>query len=263
MQRTLLYKDDLDWLPQSFKVLRWTVTGSIWAGMAGLVGVFAGATGALAGAGKGLVVAGIAAGDAAARGVLRMRLRKLARGQVQLSRLAQRADGELVHVRGRVRAREQIDGLVTPARGVFRRVVMHFGELRVVHEAAVDFVLVDENGESIIVQVEGARIVAPTGKLEQWPGTAPEVARALALPLPKETRRWQEKRTKKLAKGKKPAKMRASEYLLRDGDEVEVVGYKNRTVDVTVEERLARDTPLRATLRSGRELPLILSPARR
>jgi hypothetical protein len=98
--------------------------------------------------------------------------------------------------------------------------------------------------------------------MKQWAGTSPEAERIVALPLPKETRRWTDKRAKKLAKGKKPPQVSAGEYLLRDGDEVEVVGYKNRTVDVSVESRLERDTPLRATLRSGRELPLILSPAR-
>ena len=47
---------------------------------------------------------------------------------------------------------------------------------------------------------------------------------------------------------------------LRDGDEVEVVGVKTRSIDPTVEMRLMRDTPERATLRSGKELPLIVSP---
>ncbi len=52
----------------------------------------------------------------------------------------------------------------------------------------------------------------------------------------------------------------ASEILLRDGDLVEVVGYKSRTVDPRVQSRLERDTPMRATLRTGRELPLLISP---
>jgi hypothetical protein len=38
-----------------------------------------------------------------------------------------------------------------------------------------------------------------------------------------------------------------------------VVGYKARVVDQTVASRLARDTPMRASLRSGRLLPLLIS----
>ncbi|HEX6838267.1 MAG TPA: dihydroxy-acid dehydratase, partial [Polyangia bacterium] len=48
--------------------------------------------------------------------------------------------------------------------------------------------------------------------------------------------------------------------ILRDGDVVEIVGYKSRTVDPTVATRLERDTPFRATLKGGRNLPLIIAP---
>ena len=51
----------------------------------------------------------------------------------------------------------------------------------------------------------------------------------------------------------------AAEILLRPGDEVEAVGYKSRKVDASVVDRLARETPMRATLRAGKELPVILS----
>jgi hypothetical protein len=211
---------------------------------------------------KGLFVGGIYIGDRTARSIMRRRLAKLARGQVELSHLQHQADGDLVHVRGRVRARQHLTGVLdASAQAVYRRVLMQFGEVRVVHEAAVDFEMVDDRGESIIVETEGARIVAPELKLRQLPYLAPETDRMLALPLPDKTRPWQALRAKKLARGKNPPMANAAEYLLREGDEVEVVGFKNRTVDVTVESRLARDTPLRATLRAGRELPLILSPA--
>jgi hypothetical protein len=50
--------------------------------------------------------------------------------------------------------------------------------------------------------------------------------------------------------------------LLRNGDEVEVVGYKARRVDPTV-ATLSRQTPMRASLRSGKQLPLLILPIRR
>jgi hypothetical protein len=267
VHRTLLYKHDLDWLPKSFKVLRWTVAGGVWTGMAALLGGVAvfthgSSSGVIGSMAKGLFVGGLVAGDRTARSVLRRRLAKLAHGQVELSRLQHQADGELVHVRGRVRAREHGPGLLDAnAQTVYRRVLMNFSEVRVVHEAAVDFELVDDKGESIIVEVEGAHLIAPELKLQRLQQNAPAIERLLKLELPEKTRYWQITRARKLAKGKKPPPVSAAEYLLREGDEVEVVGFKNRTVDVSVESRLARDTPLRATLRAGRELPLILSPA--
>jgi len=51
--------------------------------------------------------------------------------------------------------------------------------------------------------------------------------------------------------------------MLRPGDVVEAVGYKSRKVDPTVLDRLARETPMRATLRAGKELPVILSVVER
>jgi hypothetical protein len=53
--------------------------------------------------------------------------------------------------------------------------------------------------------------------------------------------------------------IKGAETLLKPGDEIEVVGYKSRKVDPTVQDRLARETPMRATLRAGKDLPVILS----
>jgi hypothetical protein len=52
------------------------------------------------------------------------------------------------------------------------------------------------------------------------------------------------------------------ETLLRDGDSVEIVGYKSRVVDPRFASRLAREEPYRATLRGGQALPLLISPLR-
>ncbi len=258
MVRTLRARDDLDWLPPSFKAIRWTVAGTLWTGMAAAVGaalVFAKHGFFVYGKGIAVLAAGgYYAGDRAARAVLRRRLARLAHGAVDLSGLQREADGELVHVRGKVRAKETLPGLLHPeAKAVYRRVVFSVGGVRFVHEAAVDFFLADATGEMALVEVQGARLVAVEPKRNNLDGADADKLEALAVeagaPPPRAN-----------AKRKRRDVVRGGELLLSDGDEVELVGYKNRSVDPTVEMRLARDTPMRATLRSGRELPLVIAP---
>jgi hypothetical protein len=263
MERTHLQKHDLDWLPPSYRALRWTVAGAVWTGMAGAAGAFfylVGHGGGVYLGGKVLVgvgAAGLYAGDEVARRVLRGRLRKLARGEVDLGALKNEEDGELVHVTGRVRARETFAAFLGDARAVFRRMVFLLdAKTPVVHEAAVDFDLVGPAGEAITIEVEGARLLEqpPRAKHEYPPHPF------LALPLPPATSRPFGART--LRALRKPTAIKASEVLLCHGDEVEVVGYKTRRVDPTVASRLERDTPMRASLRSGKALPLLVSPTR-
>jgi hypothetical protein len=49
--------------------------------------------------------------------------------------------------------------------------------------------------------------------------------------------------------------------IVPNGATVDVIGWKTRVVDFTIEERLARETPMRNTLRGGGTLPLLVSPA--
>ena len=256
MERTHLLKHDLDWLPPSYRAIRWAVAGSLWTGLVGGVAalsilshvhfiVF----------GKGLAVlaaGGYVAGDRAARGVLRGRLRKLATGAVDLSRLPAEPDGELVHVAGKVRA-------LGGDRTVYQRVVFSFdGQVRMVHETAHDFWLVGD-GEPVLVEVDDARLLAD-GK-EQMLDSEDERVRTLeVLPLPRELDRFLAQRAKRREKGKKPRRVRVAEYELVDGAAVEVVGYKSRTIDPTIASRLERDTPFRATLKGGKNLPLLIAP---
>jgi hypothetical protein len=268
VQRTHLLKHDLDWLPSSLKAVRWTVAGTIWTGVLGgaiatSVLMHATPSGYLGGVGKSIIVGGLVAGDKAARFVLRRRLAKLAHGQVAVARLKQEPDGELVHVRGRVRARQTLTGLLDgQGQAVYRRVQLFLGQHRFIYEDAVDFALVDDAGEHIIVQVADARLLASDPKPKKMRAEGAPAEGLLALPLPEDGKKWLEWLAKRKRKGKKPPQISATEVLLRDGAEVEMVGYKNRVVDVTVDNRLERDTPLRATLRSGRELPLIISPVK-
>jgi hypothetical protein len=246
MQRTHLLKDDLDWLPASYRAIRWVVVGGLWSGLLG--GVVA--LSILSHVhffifGKGIAV--LAAGA-----VLRGRLRKLATGAVDLSRLPGEQDGELVHVSGKVRA-------LGGARDVYRRVVFSFdGQTRVVHETAFDFWLVGD-GEPVLVEVAAARLLAD-GKAVQRAANDPLVQELEALPLPAQLEGTMKQRQKRLDKGKTPGRVRVADYVLRDGDSVEIVGYKSRTIDPTIATRLERDTPFRATLKGGRNLPLLIAP---
>lgn len=264
MQRTHLARHDLDWLPSSLKAVRWTVAGSIWTGIAGLVlgvGLLPGKGFHFYFFGKSLAVligGGYYAGDKAARAVLRRRLSKLAHGDVDLQRLRNEADGELLHVRGRVVAKEKIPMLIDDTEQVvYRRVLFELDGTRVIHEAASDFWVVDDSGERALVEVEGARVVVADPK--KYDCLESVENRLLALPMPQEMEKLVLARRQRQLKNKKVPVLQAGEWALRDGDQVEIVGFKSRTVDPTVAMRLERDTPMRATLRAGRELPLIIS----
>jgi len=260
LDRTHRARHDLDWLPPSFKAIRWSVAGTLWGAMAGLLGsAFVFAKPGFFIYGKGIAVlfaGGYYAGDRAAKAVLRGRLAKLAHGRLDLGRLANATDGELVHVRGRVKAEATLPGVLSSVPVVYRRVVFAIGGERWVHEAAEDFRLVDGSGENALVQVAGARLIAPDPKRRKLEG---ELARAVFdLTIDPELRGREDLRVRVSRRDR--GQIVAAELTLRDGDEVEIVGYKTRSVDVTVQDRLMRDTPLRATLRSGKDLPLLVAP---
>ena len=104
------------------------------------------------------------------------------RGAVDLSRLPAEADGELVHVAGKVRA------LGASASGVYRRVVFSFdGATRVVHETAEDFWLVGD-GEPVLVEV-GTRGCSPTAASRRCRRRLPRVRDLESMPLPTELQR--------------------------------------------------------------------------
>ena len=261
LERTHLLRDDLDWLPRWLKAVRWTVAGSMWTGLAGIVvglvalthgHVFLFSQGVTA-----LALGGIYVGDRTARAVLRRRLSKLAQGDVDIGRLKNEPDGELVHVKGRVRSIQKVPGKLG-GQGVYRRLQLQVGMAQVVHEAAVDFHLDDGTGETILVQVAGARLI--TREPEMKPLSGDVLALLSTLTLPERARRAAAEWEFRFRTGKSMGAINAAEILLQDGQMVEIVGYKNRAVDPTLVERLERETPMRATVRSGKELPLLISP---
>ena len=255
MHRNHLAKDDLDWLPERYRLLRGAIVGSVWSAIGGSL-LFAFWSGAhVIFFGKFFVVLGYAGywlGDRASKSLIAARMGKLASGQVDLARLSNEEDGELVHVRGRVRADKTIPGVLSADTGVYRRTRVAFGDVHIVDEEAVDFQLIDAEGHAIAIEVEGARLLAHDPKLvpvqrnERIRSLAQTEAARRAL-VDQRKRRYTE------------VPIKAAETLLHPGDEVEVVGYKSRKVDPTVQDRLFRETPMRATLRAGKDLPVILS----
>jgi hypothetical protein len=53
---------------------------------------------------------------------------------------------------------------------------------------------------------------------------------------------------------------RLGDLTLRVGDQVEVLGWKSRTIDPSLGDRLDRQDPVRVVLRAGRSLPLLIVP---
>jgi hypothetical protein len=261
-ERTHLLKDDLDWLPRWMKAVRWVVAGTVWTGTAlSAVAIAAAAQEQaifLSQMLAGLALGGAYSGDRLARTVLRRRLTKLAHGDVDIKRLKNEKDGELVHVKGRVHVREPLSGKLG-GQGAFRRLRLTVGNTRVVNEAAVDFHLIDESGEMIMVQAAGARLVAEEEDVKPLAGDVLALLQGLTLP-PQAARavgEWEFR----FKTGKPLGPLSGAETVVADGQMVEIVGYKSRVVDPTIVERLERDTPLRATLRGGRELPLLIAPS--
>jgi hypothetical protein len=272
MERSTLLRHDLDWLPPRYRAIRWGVAGVVWNGLLGGVGaIVAFSHFHFFYFGKGLAAlaaGGYVAGDRAARRALRGSLRRLAHGAVDPARLPASPDGELVHVSGRVRVRPGADGhpgtvtgIVYPRPAVWRRLVYSLdGRIHAVHEAACDFWLVGDGGEAIVVDVGHARLLAPDASKVWINDTDHRQPLIEALPMPPPVMRARIQRQERRGRGKRVPRFQVAETLLRDGDLVEVLGYKSRTIDPSVADRLARDTPYRATLRGGQALPLLIAP---
>jgi hypothetical protein len=246
VERTHRLRADRAWLPRRVRHSGRAVTGAIWAG-AGAVVVGAVAAvpatlllwkGMLLG-GAGLAVMGERVGNA----LVQRQLRRMARGEVELAEVTARAEGELVVVRGTVEVEEPLRGVLVDAEGAYRRMIFS-ARGSWVHEAAVDFSLIDDAGHRILIQAAGARWLAPPRELMTYPAT--RLAHADAPP-----------RARQLAAGRDT--IEAAEQVLQQGERVQIVGYKTASTDVTGEIVDYRSPPQRATLRSGPELPLVIT----
>lgn len=195
---------------------------------------------------KGLVLggAGLAvAGERAGHAILRRQIRRMTRGEIELADLDARDEGELVVVRGIIEVETLLSGALLETTGVYRRMIFA-PRGKWVHEAAVDFTLIDDRGHRILIQAAGARWMVPSRELVTYPA-----ARFQRDDLPP--------RVRELAAGH--STIEAAERVLTANTAVQIVGYKTASSDVSgvvVDYRLP---PQRATLCSGPELPLVIT----
>lgn len=254
MERTHPLGDDLNWLPRELKVGRWSVTGASWAGSVA-------AAGALTIASAGLLVhvaaltgaAGVVAGGRLGRAFMLRRLDRLARGRLDLIKVGTLEEGQLAHVAGRVEASETLAGFLHGVRCVYRRMLFRWRGRRSVHEAAVDFDVVDASGARLRVEVDDARLLIPARKET---AAYPESLFAQAeLPASLRAAFGAERPTDT------PGRViEAAEQVLQPGTTVQIIGYKTETVDPLGGVRVGRAPPTRPALRSGR-VPLLITPS--
>ena len=251
VQRTHLERHDRDWLPPSVRRTGWAVSGAVWggAGLAFVGAVFAAPaiflfwkTLAVGGAGVAVL------GERAGRFAFRRKLARLTRGEVPLAELRARQEGELVCVRGKIEAGSTLTGILHGTAGVYRRLTFEWRGVWV-HEAAVDFSLVDDRGHRVLVQAAGARWMVPSRERISYP-----VARFRAPEVPREIRERLEHTS--------DATIDAFERVLEVGTEVQIVGYKTASPDVGGDVTDYRSPPKRATLTSGDDLPLVITTIR-
>ncbi|MEJ7603075.1 MAG: hypothetical protein WKG01_34630 [Kofleriaceae bacterium] len=254
VQRTHLQRHDRDWLPASVRRTGRAVSGVVWGG-AGLA--FVGAvilTPAVFLFWKALAVGGASVavlGERAGRYAFRRKLAKLTRGDVPLAEVRSRQEGELVCVRGKIEAETTLRGVLHGTEGVYRRMVFDWRGVWV-HEAAVDFSLVDDRGDRILVQCANARWLVPDRERMEYPIDA--FRREDGLGLPREIR---ERLLQTL-----DTKVEATERVLEVGTAVQIVGYKTASPDVTGDVGDYRSSPQRATLTSGDDIPLVITMLR-
>jgi hypothetical protein len=189
-------------------------------------------------------VAGIAiAGDRAGHAMMQRQLKKMTRGELSLVDLSGRAEGELVVVRGTIEATETLRGMLTDSEGVYRRAELKARGMWIA-EAAVDFTLVGDDGTRVLVQAAGARWFVPGREKFSFPQ-----ARFQGDEVPRQI--------KEAVHGMH--RVLAYERVLPVGSKVQVVGYKTESADATGTVKDYRSAPTRATLRSGEDLPLLIT----
>jgi hypothetical protein len=244
-------REDLDWLPRELKRRRWTTTAACWVGattLATAATVVSG--GALAHLGVLLAAGGIVAGGRLGRSRMLQQLEQLGHGSLDLVRLGAEPEGRLVHVSGRVSAQTTLPSFLHGVPAVYRRMTFRLGGTRFIHEAGVDFDLVDAAGVRLKVQVAGARLfVPPPAELADYPATLfteSALTRSLVYALGRNATR-------------EVQVVPSAEVLLRPDTNLDVIGYKTEAVDPSIGSGIGRSLPMRVALRAGR-IPVILTP---
>lgn len=248
VQRTHKLRRDRDWMPAPVRRAGWMTSGLVWVGSGAAVTGAVMVAPAILLAWKGLLIGGVSAavaGERAGRAMFHRQLAKLSRGEVELADVGKREEGELVVVRGTIDASSPLTGILRDTPGVYRRMVFD-ARGKWVHEAATDFALIDDRGHRILIQAAGARWMATTQELMTYPAL-----RFQAEGVPRQVR--------ELVANTGAMTIEASERVLAAGTPVQIVGYKTASADATGEAAGYRLPPQRATLRSGPELPLVIT----
>ena len=160
-------------------------------------------------------------------------------GPVALARVAERRDGELVRVYGRVQAQARVEGALHRTSGVFRRLVFVVGGATYVHDRGVDFRLVDDSGQ-LVVRVGGGRMIVPRTELIEYPAHYLDGIEAFGL--------------------RGAGTVQACEHVLMDGARVEVIGYRTSVVDDSGDPSGYRGTAQAIALRSSPSQALLIVP---
>jgi hypothetical protein len=254
LDRTYLLRRELEWLPPELRAVRWSMWG-VSALLAGLgVAVTVASGGALAHLVAVAAAGGAVAGGPLGRSIMRRRLQRLARGQLDMVRLGAEPEGELVHLAGRISlSGPPLRGFLFGVEGVYRRMTLRLWHRSYLHESAVDFDLVDSAGERISVLVQGSRLLVPPPRELV---DCPRPMFASQPPPPSLAALMGKHPTRQVAEGRA---IPAAEFVLRPGAEVEIVGYKTGKVDPSAGSGIGRSPPMRPALRSGR-IPLIITP---
>jgi hypothetical protein len=249
VERTHEQDRDHDWFPRGVRWRAHVAAGAAWsaAGAGSIAAVIAVPMPEIF-AVAAVVLSGAAAvvSDHVGRALTRRALARMARGEVHLADVDQRDEGELVVVRGRIDADEQLTGVLEGGRGVYRRMTFTAMGKSWIHEAAVDFALIDEHGNRILIQGGGARWLIQPRPFRAYQSVALDRP---DMPAP----------VRELVRDNDALLVAASEQILAVGAPVRIVGYKTVTADATGEVVGYRMAPQRGTLRSGPARPLMIT----
>lgn len=168
-------------------------------------------------------------------------LQALAQGDIPLVELSDQDNGTLVVAQGRIECEQPLTGILHKAPGVYRR--MLFG--RWIHEAAVDFSLVSDNGERVPIRTSGARWMMDFREAVEYP-----VGRFIENQAPAEV-------LERL--GRPSGAINATESVLPLGAKIQIVGYKGVRADAGGRFVGFREAPEQALIQSGKDLPLVIT----
>lgn len=172
--------------------------------------------------------------------------------------LAHTAADTPVRLRGRARLLATLPGILTPHRaGACQTLVVHeavLRERRLFRERGCDFELRDASGVAVRIQVANARLLLRVPSKSPWSAALQPVAAKAQERVANHLR--------PVVRDGRPLALehlRAWEYLLRDGDEVEIYGAAQHIVGPG--PALSRQIPTVPAVAGSPERPMLIIPA--